>query len=65
MIKQFGIVFVLNNNEHLNYNVMKHIYSKKIEFSIYYTYDDKQKKVYDLQSMKQDFKAWINKMKSK
>ena len=44
---------------------MKHIYSKKVEFSVYYTYDDKQKKVYDLKSMKQDFKSWLKKLKYK
>tara|TARA_B100001250_G_C19792442_1_gene787161 strand:+ start:904 stop:1038 length:135 start_codon:yes stop_codon:yes gene_type:complete len=44
---------------------MKHIYSKKIEFSVYYIYDDKQKKVYDLKSIKKDIKDWIKKIKSK
>ena len=43
---------------------MKHIYSKKIEFSVYYTYDDKHKKVYDLKNMKAEFKKWIKKLKS-
>jgi hypothetical protein len=45
---------------------MKHIYSKKIELSIYYIYDDnKQKKVYDLKGLKQDFRDWIKKLKSR
>jgi len=44
---------------------MKHIYSEKIAFGAYYTYNDKQKKVYDLKSMKQDFKKLIKKLKSK
>mgnify|MGYP001258453537 CR=1 FL=1 len=44
---------------------MKHIYSKKVEFSVYYTYDDKQKKVYDLKSMRKDFKRLIKKLKTK
>tara|TARA_B100001250_G_scaffold337612_2_gene304437 strand:- start:1810 stop:1944 length:135 start_codon:yes stop_codon:yes gene_type:complete len=44
---------------------MSHIYSKKIEFSIYYTYDNKQKKVYDLETMSQEFKDWVKKMKNK
>ena len=43
---------------------MKHIYSEKIEFGAYYTYDDKQKKIYDLQSMSKDFKKLIKKLKS-
>ncbi len=43
---------------------MKHIYSKKIEFSVYYIYDNKQKKVYDLKALKQDFKDWMKKLKS-
>ena len=44
---------------------MTHIYSKKIQFSIYYTYNDKHKKVYDLETMKGDFEKWIKKLKSK
>jgi len=44
---------------------MSHIYSKKIEFSIYYTYNDKKKKVYDLETMSQEFKDWVKKMKTK
>jgi len=44
---------------------MNHIYSKKIEFSIYYTYDNKNKKIYDLKTVSQDFKDWIKRMKTK
>ena len=44
---------------------MKHIYSEKIEFGAYYTYDDKQKKVYDLKSLKEDFKELIKQLRRK
>ena len=45
---------------------MKHIYSKKIEFSVYYIYDDNnQKKVYDLKGIKKDFQDWMKKLKPK
>ena len=44
---------------------MSHIYSKKIEFSIYYTYDNKKNKIYDLETVSQDFKEWIKRMKTK
>ena len=49
----------------LNKIVMTHIYSKNIMFSVYYTYDDKHKKVYDLKTMQLDFKEWIKKIKAK
>ncbi len=44
---------------------MDHIYSEKIELGIYYTYNDKQKRVYDFKTMKEDFKALIKKLNSK
>ena len=43
---------------------MKHIYSEKIELGAYYTYDDKQKRVYDLESMRKDFKKLLKKLKN-
>lgn len=42
---------------------MKHIFSEKIELGAYYTYNEKQKKVYDLKCMKKDFKKLLNKLK--
>tara|TARA_B100001250_G_scaffold156110_1_gene134168 strand:- start:857 stop:1066 length:210 start_codon:yes stop_codon:yes gene_type:complete len=60
--KWFGIVFALNNNKHINQNAMKHIYLEKIELGVYYTYNNKQKKVYDLKSIKKDFKSLIKKL---
>jgi len=44
---------------------MKHIYSEKIELGAYYTYNDKQKKIYDLKSMKKAFRKLLKKLKSK
>ena len=41
---------------------MKHIYLEKIELGVYYTYNNKRKKVYDLKSMKKDFKSLIKKI---
>ena len=43
---------------------MKHIYSEQIKIGAYYSYNDKQQKVYDLKSMRQDFKALLEKLKS-
>ena len=44
---------------------MKNIYSEKIELGAYYSYNEKQKKVYDLKSMRKDFKKLIKKLKKK
>ena len=41
----------------------KHIYSEKFKLGAYYTYDKNNKKVYDLKSMRQDFKELIKKLK--
>ncbi len=42
---------------------MTHIYSKKIQFNVYYTYDNKHKKVYDVKTIKTDFKDWLKKLR--
>ena len=41
----------------------KHIYQEKIELGAYYTYNDKQKKVYDIKSMREQIKELIKKLK--
>ena len=41
---------------------MKHIYSQKIELGAYYTYNENNKKVYDLKSIEEDFKSLIKKL---
>ena len=41
----------------------KHIYSENIKLGAYYTYDKNNNKVYDIKSMRQDFKELINKLK--
>ena len=42
---------------------MKHIYSENIKLGAYYTYDKNNNKVYDLKSMRQEFKELIKKLK--
>ena len=41
----------------------KHIYSENLKLGAYYTYDKNNNKVYDLKSMRQEFKELINKLK--
>ena len=41
----------------------KHIYSENIKLGAYYTYDKNNNKVYDIKSMRQDFKELIEKLK--
>ena len=41
----------------------KHIYSENLKLGAYYTYDKNNNKVYDIKSMRQDFKELINKLK--
>lgn len=42
---------------------MKHIFSEKIELGAYYSYNDEQKKVYDVEGMKRDFQNLLEKLK--
>ena len=44
---------------------MKHIYNENIKLGAYYTYDKNNNKVYDLKSMREDFKELIKKLKNK
>ena len=41
----------------------KHIYSENLKLGAYYTYDKNNNKVYDIKSMRQDFKELIEKLK--
>ena len=41
---------------------MKHIYSENIKLGAYYTYDKNNNKVYDLKSMRLDFKELLKKL---
>ena len=41
----------------------KHIYSENLKLGAYYTYDKNNNKVYDLKTMRQEFKELINKLK--
>ena len=41
----------------------KHIYSENLKLGAYYTYDKNNNKVYDLKSMRQEFKELLKKLK--
>ena len=41
----------------------KHIYSENIKLGAYYTYDKNNNKVYDIKSMRVEFKELIKKLK--
>ena len=41
----------------------KNLYREKLQLGAYYTYNDKQKKVYDIKSMREQFKELIKKLK--
>ena len=41
------------------------IYKEKFKLGAYYTYDKNNKKVYDIKSMREDFKQLVNKLKKK
>ena len=41
----------------------KHIYSENLKLGAYYTYDKNNNKVYDIKSMRQDYKELIEKLK--
>ncbi len=41
---------------------MKHIFFQKIELGVYYTYDENNKKVYDLKNLQEDFKSLTSKL---
>jgi|TARA_R100000963_G_C4561724_1_gene50328 hypothetical protein len=44
---------------------MKHIYSESLKLGAYYTYDKNNNKIYDVKSMRQEFKELIKKLKAK
>ena len=44
---------------------MKNVYKEKLELGAYYTYNKDNKKVYDIKSMREDFKQLVNKLKKK
>lgn len=44
-------------------NKENNIYKEKLQLGAYYTYDKKNKKVYDLKSIRKSFKRLINKLK--
>ncbi len=41
----------------------KNLYHEKLQVGAYYTYDKNNKKVYDVKSIKQNFKRLIEKLK--
>tara|TARA_Y100001973_G_C5208440_1_gene343452 strand:+ start:8819 stop:8950 length:132 start_codon:yes stop_codon:yes gene_type:complete len=42
---------------------MKNIYKEKLELGAYYTYNKDNQKVYDIKTMRKDFKELIGKLK--
>ena len=43
----------------------QNIYSENLELGAYYTYDKSNNKVYDVKTMREDFKKLIKKLKRK
>ena len=41
----------------------KNLYKEKLQLGAYYTYDKNNKKVYDLKSIRKDFKRLMDKLK--
>ena len=41
----------------------KNLYTEKLQLGAYYTYDKNHKKVYDIKSMREQFKELIKKLK--
>ncbi len=41
----------------------KNLYKEKLQLGAYYTYDKNNKKVYDLKSIRKDFKRLMEKLK--
>ena len=46
-----------------NFFYMKNIYKEKLELGAYYTYNKDNQKVYDIKTMRKDFKELIGKLK--
>jgi len=40
-----------------------HIYSEQLKFGAYYSYDKDNKKVYDIKTMREDFRKLVKKLK--
>ena len=43
---------------------MKHIFSETIQLGAYYSYNEEQKKTYDIEGMKRDFKNLLDKLRN-
>ena len=41
----------------------KNLYREKLQLGAYYTYDKNNKKVYDIKTMREDFKDLVKKLK--
>jgi hypothetical protein len=41
----------------------KHIYSEQLKLGAYYSYDKNNNKVYDIKTMRQDFKELVKRLK--
>tara|TARA_R100000231_G_scaffold110586_1_gene81969 strand:- start:273 stop:434 length:162 start_codon:yes stop_codon:yes gene_type:complete len=49
----------------INYICNMNIYEEKLKLGAYYTYDKNNKKVYDIKTMREDFKVLVKKLKKK
>ena len=46
-------------------NKKGHIYSEHLKLATYYSYDKNDRKVYDIKTMKKDFKELVQRLKDK
>jgi hypothetical protein len=43
----------------------EHIYHKNIQLGVFYTYNDKNEKVFDIKTMRENFKQIVKSLKNK
>ena len=43
----------------------EHIYQKNIKLGVFYTYNDKNEKVFDIKTMRENFKEIVKNLKKK
>ena len=49
----------------INYICNMNIYKEKLKLGAYYTYDKNNNKVYDIKTMREDFKVLVKNLKKK
>ena len=55
----------MNNEKNKHVSKINHIYQEEIDVGVYYTYDSKHNKVYDIKSLRNRFKLIIENLKKK